>query len=75
MKKQEVNEKSRVNGAHLKWIAIVSMMIDHLGGGLLEFFNTSAAIPLESLYTTTRLIGRLAFPIFAFLIIQAFNTL
>ena len=70
MKKQEVNEKSRVNGAHLKWIAIVSMMIDHLGGGLLEFFNTSAAIPLESLYATTRLIGRLAFPIFAFLIIQ-----
>lgn len=73
MKKQEVNKKSGINGAILKWLAIITMAIDHIGGGFLGFYNQSATVPLEKLYTASRMIGRLSFPIFAFLIIQGYQ--
>lgn len=44
----------------LKWIAIITMLIDHVGA---VFFSDVIIL---------RLIGRLAFPIFAFLIVQGF---
>lgn len=48
----------------LKWLALISMTIDHIGVFL---------IPEDQiLYVYFRIIGRLAFPIFAFLIAQGF---
>lgn len=73
MKKQEVYQKGGVNGAALKWIAMITMTIDHIGAGLLSPYNQMTTMNLDGLYTVTRLIGRLAFPIFAFLIIQGYQ--
>ncbi|BBF41511.1 conserved membrane protein [Lachnospiraceae bacterium KM106-2] len=46
----------------LKWIAIITMVIDHTGAIL---FN-------DPKYAYLRLIGRLAFPIFCFLLVEGF---
>ncbi len=49
----------------LKWIAILSMLIDHLGA--------SGLVPYSSpFYWVTRIIGRLAFPLFAFMVAEGF---
>ena len=67
-----------LNGSWLKVIAMVSMLIDHTASHLLrhaEAFNE----PLISLghhhmtwYILMRCVGRLAFPLFAFLLVEGF---
>lgn len=71
MKKQEVFQYGGISGSALKWIAIISMAIDHIGSGLLssEFLGTSVG----GLYSTSRLVGRIALPIFAFLLVQGYQ--
>lgn len=65
----------------LKLTAIITMMIDHIGAGILEYFllpDISASIPYNTLLIiyyinmVLRLIGRIAFPIFCFLLVQGF---
>ena len=51
-----------MNGNQLKWIAIVTMLIDHIG-----YVLVPSSTPL---YGICRLIGRLAFPIFCFLLTE-----
>ena len=65
-----------ISGSALKVIAVVSMLIDHTAEALLM----SRPIPLFSLfgkeitvYFLMRTIGRLAFPIYAFLIAEGFR--
>lgn len=88
-KSHEVNKKP-LTGSTLKWIAIISMLIDHIGAFLIEpillehgvglggifgggpALQTSPYYFLSQIYTISRLIGRLAFPIFAFLIVEGF---
>ncbi len=53
-----------LNSFQLKIIAIISMLIDHIG---YVFY-----IQLGEFYPLFRLIGRLAFPIFAFMVVEAF---
>jgi hypothetical protein len=50
-----------MSGATLKWIAIITMIIDHIGA---IFFQELGLL---------RIIGRLAFPIFAFLITEGYR--
>lgn len=73
MKQQELYKNGGLSGAVLKWLAILTMAIDHFGAGYLAYtgqFVTSSGL---NLYALSRFIGRLAFPIFAFLIIQGYQ--
>ncbi len=72
------NGSGGLSGATLKWIAMVTMIIDHLGAaillpllnsGHLETFQYSL---VYTAYACFRLIGRIAFPIFCFLLIEGF---
>ena len=73
-----------LTGSALKWIAIVTMLIDHAGACLLEVFvmNAYGSSPLAGRLTgeqimawydfdiRLRLIGRIAFPLFCFLLVE-----
>ena len=53
-----------LSGSALKVIAMISMVIDHIALYLMEHGTV--------LYETMRCIGRIAFPVFAFLIAEGF---
>ena len=66
---------TKVNGISadlLKWIAIVTMLIDHIGAAVVEKTNIYLLPYGKVLDFTLRFIGRLAFPIFCFLLIEGF---
>ena len=52
----------------LKWIALITMTIDHFGVLVLYPYTNNTVI--DTLYIVSRLIGRLAFPLFAFMIAE-----
>jgi hypothetical protein len=52
----------------LKWIALITMTIDHFG--VLVLYPYTNNIIIDTLYTISRLIGRIAFPLFAFMIAE-----
>lgn len=54
-----------INHFTLKVIAVLSMLIDHIG---YVFF-----LPEDSAYPVCRAIGRIAFPIFCYLIVEGFH--
>ncbi|MBO5070982.1 MAG: conjugal transfer protein TraX [Roseburia sp.] len=81
--------KKGISGSTLKMIAIITMLIDHVGAVILarlmivngindldaanetqvmEWLNGNAV--LYGVYTVMRIIGRIAFPIFCFLLVQ-----
>lgn len=66
-----------LSGAQLKTIAMITMLIDHMAVVLIEqpypyVTDLMTWDGLTILYTACRLIGRLAFPIFAFLLAVGF---
>ena len=72
-------EKFKIlDGSWLKIIAVVSMLIDHTAHmfkNTLPFLTTPVNIPFcenVTIYSIMRLFGRLAFPIFCFLIAEGF---
>jgi len=71
-----IPEKFRIlSGSWLKLIAVVTMVIDHIASVLL---SDSSIVLIRigtknlRLYTAMRLIGRVAFPIYAFLLVEGF---
>ena len=64
-----------LSGSGLKILAVLTMLADHIGA---TFPRSTAAIVLQlgkrrlMLYTVLRFIGRLSFPIFAFLLVEGF---
>lgn len=86
-------EKKGIAGSTIKIIAIVSMLIDHIGAGILgRFIMTSGYLNIVSsgdlnevmqwmmengvlfyTYSAMRMIGRLGFPIFCFLLVEGFQ--
>ena len=86
-----MENKKGISGSTLKMIAIVTMLIDHIGAavlarllmvnglGELDQTNTDAIMQwlsangaLYGTYTVMRMIGRVAFPIFCFLLVEGF---
>lgn len=82
-------KKTGLTGSHLKWIAIITMFIDHIGAALLEIGllpkiadavlagNSFDYIMADYHFwygfdDVLRSIGRLAFPIFCFLLVEGF---
>lgn len=86
----KTDERRGPSGMTLKWIATVTMVIDHVAASLLARYLTSTGrmvmldvgamlkgfadpdIRLSSIYLLMRLIGRTAFPIYAFLLVEGF---
>ena len=56
------------NAYQLKWLALITMTIDHFGVMVLEPYTNNPSI--STLYLVARLIGRIAFPLFAFMIAE-----
>lgn len=64
-----------VTGSTLKLIAISTMVIDHIGAGFLTRYlasNPANEILWNAIYLIMRCIGRIAFPIFCFLLVEGF---
>ncbi len=57
--------KLKLTSTGLKWIAIIAMIIDHVGATIFPYSVYPNMIIL-------RVIGRIAFPIFAFLIVEGY---
>lgn len=66
-----------LNGSNLKWIAMITMLIDHmgyllLGYGVLWVLPESAIqyVKWYRIYWMMRCVGRVAFPVYAFLLTE-----
>ena len=69
-------ERSRtgdISGFQLKILALVTMAIDHIGAVLLEQNPHYAEASVQYLDFVFRTIGRLAFPLFCFFIVEGFH--
>lgn len=73
MRKQALYKDGGISGALLKWLGIITMTIDHVGAGIIQYYNLDSAADLSEWYMISRMIGRLAFPIFVFLIVQGYQ--
>lgn len=68
----------KLDGTMLKWIAIVIMLIDHTAITLVypEYLaqrGTAGALDVWQVYHVMRCIGRLAFPLFCFALVEGFT--
>lgn len=64
-------KKLRLSQESLKIVACVTMLIDHIGAVLVpELYSAYPSEALFDLYTVLRTIGRLAFPIYCFLLAE-----
>jgi hypothetical protein len=78
------NNKNELSGSDLKIIAMISMLIDHIAASVIERYMSSVGIEFNVMnpngsvnaiyliYFAMRLIGRLAFPIYIFLLVEGF---
>lgn len=64
-------DRKGISQEGLKLIACATMLLDHIGAVIvLELFYNDPSEPLLALYEALRLIGRLAFPIYCFLLAE-----
>ena len=63
------DRKSGLSQEGLKLIACISMLIDHFGVSIVRQLNTPWMIDL---YYVCRIIGRFAFPIYCFLLVEGY---
>ncbi len=87
-----VRKKRGISGSTLKLIAVISMVIDHIGAGILGRYlyisglgglDASDAAQVQqwiagnaqlfTVYNIMRMIGRIAYPIYCFLLVEGFE--
>lgn len=63
-----------LSGSTLKWIAMITMLIDHVAATILLRYMVSDGYTEElyNVYEIMRTIGRVAFPIYCFLLVEGF---
>lgn len=63
-----------LTGSTLKWIAMITMLIDHVAATILVRHMLSNGVTMEvyTVYELMRNIGRVAFPIYCFLLVEGF---
>ncbi|MBR6665353.1 MAG: conjugal transfer protein TraX [Lachnospiraceae bacterium] len=63
-----------LTGSTLKWIAMITMFIDHVAATILvrHMLMYGATIEVYTVYDVMRNIGRVAFPIYCFLLVEGF---
>lgn len=76
-------KKIGISGSTLKMIAVITMLIDHVAAGVLGRYLTMYALDstpgaidyntLWNIYEVMRGIGRVAFPIYCFLLVEGFT--
>ncbi len=69
-------KKLGLSGSTLKMIALVIMFIDHIGAVIVQRTMTMPGFDHDfwsSLYMPIRYVGRLAFPVFCFLLVEGFQ--
>ncbi len=68
-----MNKKIGISGNIIKWIAVITMLIDHIGVTIVmqQYVNTRNEMWYQ-LYTVARYIGRVAFPLYCFLLVEGF---
>lgn len=64
--------RAGISGTALKVIAIISMLIDHVGMVLVGPLTDTGAVPVWVYFVMRDVIGRLAFPIFCFLLVEGY---
>ena len=65
--------KKGLTGSTLKIIAMIAMLIDHIGAAVLvRVIRSTGDMSLYEGYAILRKIGRIAFPIFCFLLVEGF---
>lgn len=72
---EAVSEGKGITGSTLKMIAIITMFIDHTAAVILErmlYMQRFSSQTAYTVYIIMRLVGRLGFPIFCFLLIEGF---
>ena len=72
---EPISARRTLSGTALKYIACGTMLLDHIGASCIEAgLADGTAVPaaLAGLDVALRLIGRLAFPIFCFLLVEGF---
>ena len=69
----------KLNGNVLKLIAVITMLIDHIGAGIIYPAYNEELLPggvfydnIQIIYRIIRSIGRTAFPLFCFLLVEGF---
>lgn len=68
-----VQTRGGLSGSSLKWIAIIAMLLDHIGATVVwSWYLTDHGMFAGQLYTLLRTVGRAAFPVFCFLLVEGF---
>lgn len=71
-------KKFEITGTGIKALAAATMLIDHIGAGLLLYWlrqqttYTGQIAQLETLYWTMRRIGRMAFPLYCYMLVEGY---
>lgn len=73
---ETITVQKGLTGTRLKWIAMIVMLIDHAAATVFIHYIAGRAEPLglstQIFYYIYRIVGRVAFPIFCFLLVEGF---